>query len=608
MTIQRTSVIVCGAGSAGLCAATFLACAGISSHHIKILERNAGPMKIGQADGVQCRTVEVFESFGLSEELLKDSYHVLEVCFWAEKEDPTATTKQLVRTRRTADTMPGLSHHPHVILNQASINGMLLKKMYDEAGMAVEYGWHVTNVTVDFEGDPNFPCVVTAAKGIEGIETTMRAKYVLGCDGAHSTVRRSLGYKMIGDSTDSVWGVMDVYPRTNFPDIRKKATLHTNDGNLMIIPREGDSLVRFYIELPGGTEAKSVKLEDLHQTTKEIFWPYTMDIAETMWWSAYSIGQRLVDHFHKDHRIFLTGDACHTHSPKAGQGMNVSLQDGYNLGWKLAAVLKGQAPSSILETYCLEREKVAADLIEFDRFFASIFSSKKTGHNPENFPGHFIKAGRYTAGLTAKYDDSVFTSTARSQPELARGLTVGMRFRSSQVVRFCDARAMQLVRSFPADGRWRIVIFAGDISTPACLERLNKLAAFLSYEQGPVSRFTPSTADRDSVIEPILVLHGESSQIEQQQIPEYFTPVNKKWRMRDLFKTFVDCKSYNSGHGHAYETYQIDKREGAIVIVRPDHYISLITSLTDYQTIDSFFEGFSLSPTQEAEGLLHRAA
>lgn len=199
-----------------------------------------------------------------------------------------------------------------------------------------------------------------------------------------------------------------------------------------------------------------------------------MDIAETMWWSAYSIGQRLVDHFHKDYRIFLTGDACHTHSPKAGQGMNVSLQDGYNLGWKLSAILKEQAPSSILETYCLERQKVAADLIEFDRFFSSIFSSKKAEHKSENFPEHFIKAGRYTAGLTAKYDDSVFTSAVSSRSELAGGLTVGMRFPSTQVVRLCDARAMQLVRAFPADGRWRIVVFAGDILAAACSERLNK--------------------------------------------------------------------------------------------------------------------------------------
>ncbi|KAH8700112.1 putative phenol 2-monooxygenase [Talaromyces proteolyticus] len=590
-------IIICGSGSAGLCAATFLSSSGIPSSQIKILERNAEPMQLGQADGVQCRTVEVFESFGLSETLLREAYHVLEVCFWSEDaSDETVEGKRLVRTGRTADTMPGLSHHPHLILNQARVNGMLLAKMKEMSGLEVEYNWNVTKVAVDWNSrNDEYPCVVKAEK--EGIESTFRAKYVLGCDGAHSTVRHSLGYKMIGDSTDAVWGVMDVYPRTNFPDIRKKATLHTKDGNLMIIPREGNSLVRFYIQLPVGTVPKDVRLEDLHKTAKEIFAPYSMEITETFWWSAYSIGQRLVDHFHKDYRVFLTGDACHTHSPKAGQGMNVSLQDGYNLGWKLAAVLKGQASPSILETYCLERKKVASDLIDFDRFFVQIFSANHSSSEDNKlgeFAEHFIKAGRYTAGLTAKYEDSSLTCTARSQVDLARGLTVGMRFPSFQVVRFCDARAMQLVRAFPADGRWRVVVFAGDIRKTHNAKRLAKLADYLSSEDGLVTRLTPSNDDRDSFIESILLLSGDRIGIEQEQIPDHFTPVNSRWRIRDLFKTFVDCESYNSGHGHAYKNYQIDEKQGAVVVVRPDHYVSLITGLEDYHELSDFFEKFSL--------------
>jgi len=144
---------------------------------------------------------------------------------------------------------------------------------------------------------------------------------------------------MLGDSTDTVWGVMDIFPLTTFPDIRRKCTIHSSSGNLLIIPREGGSLVRFYIQLPAGSVPKDVRLEDLQTQAKAIFAPYEMEFADTFWWSAYSIGQRLADNFHKDMRVFLTGDACHTHSPKAGQGMNVSLQDGYNLGWKLGSVL-----------------------------------------------------------------------------------------------------------------------------------------------------------------------------------------------------------------------------------------------------------------------------
>ncbi|PVH75655.1 putative phenol 2-monooxygenase [Cadophora sp. DSE1049] len=589
---QKHDVIICGSGSAGLCAAVWLARHGITC---KILEKRPGPMKMGQADGVQCRTVEIFESLGLSEDLLREAYHVLEVAFWASDE-----SGKLVRTSQAADTAPGLSHMPHVILNQAIINRFFLEDMKKSNGQGVDYGYSVKSVEVDEEkaGDESaYPVRVVATR--DGKDEILEAKYVLGCDGAHSEVRRSLGFKMIGDSTDTVWGVMDIYPRTNYPDIRKKATLRSKFGNLIIIPREGGSLVRFYIQLPPGTVVKEVKLEDLHSKARQIFQPYIMDFAETVWWSAYAIGQRLADHFSKDNRVFLTGDACHTHSPKAGQGMNVSLQDGFNIGWKLAAVLQGRAPTTLLKTYNIEREKVASDLISFDRSWSKLFSSQTdgtNGHTAQYFSEQFIKGGKYTAGLTARYNDSVITASEKSKSELAKGLTVGMRFPSAQVVRFCDAKAMQLVRALPADGRWRVVVFAGDVGNERGMERLVKLANFLSSDSSPVRRFTLPNADIDSFIEPIVVFHGKRVEMEQEQIPEYFWPETGKWGMRDLHKTFVDDESYNSGHGHAYEKYGIDVKEGAVAVVRPDQYVSLITSIDDHEGISKFFAGFALQP------------
>ncbi|KAG5721766.1 hypothetical protein E4T56_gene15691, partial [Termitomyces sp. T112] len=109
--------------------------------------------------------------------------------------------------------------------------------------------------------DPEaYPVTVTAEK--DGRTTTFAAKYALACDGAHSIVRKALGFKMIGDSSDAVWGVMDMVPRTNFPDFRKKSTIRSKAGNILIIPREGDNdnLTRFYIELAPGTNPKDVTL------------------------------------------------------------------------------------------------------------------------------------------------------------------------------------------------------------------------------------------------------------------------------------------------------------------------------------------------------------
>lgn len=170
--MEKADVLICGSGSAGLCAATWLARYGV---RCKILERRDGPMEMGQADGVQCRTVEIFESFGIGEELLREACHVLEVNFWAD-----GGTGVIKRTGRTADTQPGLSHQPHVILNQARINGLLIELMHKYNGQIIDYGYNVTHVEVDSAaaaGPDAYPVTVAAEK--DGQNHTFAAKYAL---------------------------------------------------------------------------------------------------------------------------------------------------------------------------------------------------------------------------------------------------------------------------------------------------------------------------------------------------------------------------------------------------------------------------------------------
>lgn len=170
--MEKVDVLICGSGSAGLCAATWLARYGV---RCKVLERRDGPMKMGQADGIQCRTVEIFDSFDVGEELLREAFHVLEVIFWAD--DGTGRIK---RTGRTADTQPGLSHQPHVILNQARVNGLLIELMHKYNDQQIDYGHNVTDVHVDSAAstDPeSYPVTVTAEK--DGVSLTFAAKYAL---------------------------------------------------------------------------------------------------------------------------------------------------------------------------------------------------------------------------------------------------------------------------------------------------------------------------------------------------------------------------------------------------------------------------------------------
>ena len=223
----------------------------------------------------------------------------------------------------------------------------------------------------------------------QGQIETIKARYVVGCDGARSAVRTSIGRELRGDSANHAWGVMDVLAVTDFPDIRCKSLIQSaNDGSMLIIPREGGYLFRLYIELDKldageRVASRNITVDDLIATAQRIFNPYKLEVKEIPWWSVYEIGQRLTDKFDdvpdEDRarlpRVFIAGDACHTHSPKAGQGMNVSMQDGFNLGWKLASVLRKRCPPSLLHTYSAERRAIAKELIDFDREWAALLAS-----------------------------------------------------------------------------------------------------------------------------------------------------------------------------------------------------------------------------------------
>ncbi len=305
---------------------------------------------------------------------------------------------------------------------------------------------------------------------------------MVGADGSRSGVRTAIGRELAGDPMNQTWGVMDVLAVTDFPDVRLKCAIHSaNAGNMLIIPREGGYLVRLYIELDNVRdreilENRSATPEKLTAVANRILHPYRVDVRDVGWWSVYEIGQRLCDKFddvpaqETDTRlphVFIAGDACHTHSAKAGQGMNVSMNDTWNLGWKLAAVLRGTARPELLHTYSEERQKVAQQLIDFDREFATMFSAHPTedgdasggGVDPAEFQQYFITQGRFTAGVATKYAPSMITAEPLFE-HLAEGFPVGMRFHSAPVVRLADAKAVHLGHVARADGAWRLYVFA----------------------------------------------------------------------------------------------------------------------------------------------------
>ncbi|WP_194402342.1 FAD-binding monooxygenase [Bradyrhizobium sp. CCBAU 53351] len=605
---DEVDVLIVGCGPAGLTLAAQLA----QFPDIKtcIVEQKPGRLLVGQADGIACRTMEMFHAYGFSERVLKEAYWVNETTFWKPDERLPET---IIRSGRVQDVEDGLSEFPHVILNQARIHDGFLDVMRKSpAKLEPHYSRRLLDLQVDPAAGPGDHAVTVRLErvdaGNKGKVETVKARYVVGCDGARSTVRKSIGRELHGDSANHAWGVMDVLAVTDFPDIRFKSLIQSaKDGSLLIIPREGGYMVRIYVEIAklevGERVAnRNITADDVIAKAQRILKPHTLEVKEIAWWSVYEIGQRLTDKFDDvsdaeiaTHlpRIFIAGDACHTHSPKAGQGMNVSMQDAFNLGWKLAAVLRKQCAPQLLHSYSAERQAVAKELIDFDREWAGILASaaKAGGADAARTQDYFVRHGRYTAGTATHYRPSLLTGAASHQ-HLAQGLVIGKRFHSAPVIRLADAKPVHLGHAGQADGRFRIYAFSPAEDPAAAGSAIRALCNFLTEARdSPVKRYTQGGADIDSVIDLRAVFQQDHRELAVEAMPPLLLPRKGRYGLIDYEKMF--CPDLKSGHD-IFAMRGIDRKAGCMVVVRPDQYVANVLPLDDFARLASYFDAFML--------------
>ncbi|KAK6403393.1 hypothetical protein LTR95_018967, partial [Oleoguttula sp. CCFEE 5521] len=320
---STTDVLIIGAGPAGLMMATWMAKCGIKT---RIIDKRGSKIFNGQADGLQCRTLEILDSLGFGTRAWQESNHMLEICLWNPDEQGT-----IRRSDRIPDTIPGISRFQQVVLHQGRIERWFLDCMSETSGLHVERGVLPTRLGIDqsaVENPDAYPITVhvrhlteeeatpkqtsTSTNGQavqDGLfrsnmsaddtaelikvaelnkktntEEVIHAKYVLGADGAHSWTRGQIGLKL------------------EVPDIRMRCAIHSaSNGSVMVIPRE-NKLVRLYIQLTttektaaeGGSKADRSKIDPdvILQSAQRIMAPYTLTYRKLDWWTAYQIGQR----------------------------------------------------------------------------------------------------------------------------------------------------------------------------------------------------------------------------------------------------------------------------------------------------------------------------
>lgn len=600
---DRIDVLIVGTGPAGAVLTAQLA--RFSAVNARVIEQRPGRLEVGHADGIQARSVETFQAFGFAEEVIAEAYRNVEMCFW--KPDPADLTR-IARTSRAPDDATGMSEFPHIYVNQSRILDYFLRDALRAPGRIVpDYGVEFLDCSID----PDAAYAVSArvrytAGPREGNERTVQARYLVGADGARSRVRAALGHQLCGESAMHAWGVMDVMANTDFPDIQVKCSIQSHAaGNILLIPREGGYLVRMYVDLGEIDEATAASVRDtpidaIIEKANRILSPYSLDVKVVTWWSVYEVAHRIADGFDdvpdelagiRTPHAFILGDACHTHSAKAGQGMNVSIQDGFNLGWKLAAVLEGRAPESLLATYAAERRVVAQNLIDFDREWSEMMARPvESWSDPTELERYYVSTMEFPAGFITRYGPSIITSGDEHQ-QLAPGYPIGKRFKSAEVIRRADNRWRHIGHLHEADGRWRVYAFA-DAATPA--KAGTPTADFAEWwanaPDSPRVRYTPVDGDEDAVFDTKVVYQQDYTQVDPADVPRAFKPLKVPYGLFDINQIFA------AGHGRDIFRDRGISAGGAVVVVRPDQYVAGVFPLDAREQLSSFFAAHMIAP------------
>ncbi|WP_457972855.1 FAD-binding monooxygenase [Arthrobacter sp. D1-17] len=601
---DEVDVLIVGSGPAGMLAAAQLS--QFPGVNTRIIERRPGRLAIGQADGIQARSVETFQAFGFAERIIAEAYRITEMAFWKPSpEDPS----RIYRAARALDDAAGISEFPHLIVNQARVLDYFAEvAAMSPTRLTPDYGYEFRSLKVTGEGE--YPVTVTllhTAGPNEGQERIVKAKYVVGSDGARSKVRESIGCTLAGDQANHAWGVMDVLAETDFPDIRTKCAIQSHDGgSILLIPREGGYLFRMYVDLgvvPEGDKGavRKTTIEQIIAKANDILHPYTLDVRNVAWHSVYEVGHRLTDRFDdvlpqdrgtRSPRVFITGDACHTHSAKAGQGMNVSMQDGFNIAWKLGHVLEGRSPESLLDTYSAERQVVAKNLIDFDKEWSTLMAKKpEEFEDPTELENFYVSTAEFPAGFMTQYTPSMLIAEPAHQ-NLAAGFPIGKRFKSAPVLRVADTNPLHLGHQAKADGRWRIYVFA-DPAQAGAPSPTADLAEWLANSADSPLAATPEGADRNAWFDVKVIYQQDHTGIDMGAVPAAFKPQVGPFRLTDYENVFgADPQA------DIFEQRGLD-RDGAIVVVRPDQYVANVLPLTATAELAAFFA--KLQPGGHAE-------
>ncbi|MDQ3712337.1 MAG: FAD-dependent monooxygenase [Acidobacteriota bacterium] len=349
---MKTDVIIVGAGPTGLSLACQFIRYGVD---FVIFDKKETTTPHSKAISVQARTLEIYEQIGLANKLIEQGAIVAKARMVVGGE---------VRGEVEFGEMgKGLSPYPFILMVEQGNHEKILYDFIKSHGRDVLWNTELDSFAQDESG------VKANIKNATGEPEEIEAKFLVGCDGAKSPVRHILGLKFEGSTFERMFYVADVQIDWKFSHDAGHAFLMKN-SLLAFFPMTGEKQWRIVGTFPEefAKDEGEVLYEEIEERIKQDT-ELDLDITKVNWFSTYKVHTRHVNKFSTG-RCFLAGDSAHIHTPAGAQGMNTGIQDGYNLAWKMALVLKGKANEKILETYNEERLENAKNLLKTtDRFF-----------------------------------------------------------------------------------------------------------------------------------------------------------------------------------------------------------------------------------------------
>ncbi|MER7146429.1 FAD-dependent monooxygenase [Streptomyces xanthochromogenes] len=346
----RTDVLIAGAGPAGLALAASLC--GLGVDHV-LIDRNAGIQPGSKAAAVQPRTLEYLDRIGVGAALVGRGRKGRGFCLH---------DRERVLLRACYDRLD--TPHPYMLLASQQTTERVLVRRLEELGGSIHREHRLLGFTSDFPG------VSAMVAGPDGVLRAVSARYLVGCDGVHSTVRDAAGIAFPGEALEQLFALADVRLESDAPEAASRdATFYLSEAGLLLMSPLSEGLHRLVAPVPPGTAAPDASaVERLLATRGPAGAPAGVDVVAA---STYRTQERVAEQFRAG-PVFLAGDAAHTHSPAGAQGMNTGIQDAGNLAWKLHAVLTGNASDALLDTYHGERWPVATQLVAFTSQFSRI--------------------------------------------------------------------------------------------------------------------------------------------------------------------------------------------------------------------------------------------